>query len=130
MNSKLIMVLSSVFMGLIGLALSFVPSEILQTLGQAPNKTSTLILQLVGGVYFGFSVTNWMAKTILIGGIYARPLAIGNFSHFLIGAIALVKFSFADSDSLTYTYIVTIIYTLFAALFGYLLFKHPLKERN
>ena len=32
-----------------------------------------------------------MAKESLIGGIYNRPIAIGNFMHFAVGAMALIK---------------------------------------
>lgn len=76
------MTASSVFMGLIGIALSFMPNEFLEILGQMQNETLNLILQLTGALYFGFAMTNWMAKAVLIGGIYSRPLSIGNFSHF------------------------------------------------
>ena len=34
---------------------------------------------------------NWMAKGTLIGGIYNKPIAIGNFTHFTIGGLALIK---------------------------------------
>lgn len=130
MKTKLLMTSSSVFMGLLGLSLTFMPNEVIETLRQVSDKTSTLILQLTGAIYFGFAVTNWMAKGILIGGIYARPLAIGNFSNFLIASIALVKFLWQDSHPPTFPYILTILYILFAILFGYVLFRHPLKDNN
>jgi len=84
MNTKIIMTASSVFMGLIGIALIFLQSEVLKALGEMPNPTLNLTLQLLGALYFGFAMTNWMAKAVLMGGIYSRPLSIGNFSHFLI----------------------------------------------
>jgi hypothetical protein len=119
---------SSIFMGLLGLSLTFMPNEVIETLGQVSVKTSTLILQLTGALYFGFALTNWMAKGILIGGIYARPLAIGNFSHFLIAGIALVKFSLHDSNPPACVYILAILYTLFAISFGLVLLRHPIKD--
>lgn len=128
MNTKLLMTVSSVFMGFIGLALSFIPREVLEMLGQVPNEILTLILQLTGALYFGFAITNWMAKSVLIGGIYSRPLSIGNFSHFFILGLALVKTLFNGNISSTYIFIFTIIYVLFAILFGYILFTHPIKN--
>lgn len=130
MNSKLLMTASSVFMGLIGIALIFMPNEVLETLGLMPNETLTLILQLTGALYFGFAMTNWMAKAVLIGGIYSRPLSIGNFSHFFIAGLALVKISLNSDTSSTYIYGLTIIYVLFAILFGYVLFTHPIKKQT
>lgn len=128
MNTKLLMIASSIFMGLIGVALSFMPNEIVETLGPAPD--GTLILQLAGAIYFGFAMTNWMAKGVLIGGIYSRPLSIGNFSHFLIAGLALLKTYFNSNTSSIYIYVLTIIYVLFAISFGYLTFTHPLKTQN
>lgn len=130
MNTKLLMTASSVFMGLIGIAFSFMPNEIIKTLGQIPNETSTLTLQLAGALYFGFAMTNWMAKGVLIGGIYSRPLSIGNFTHFFIAGLALVKTSFNSNTSSTYIITLTIIYVVFAILFGYVTFTHPIKTQT
>lgn len=128
MNTKLLMTASAVFMGLIGIALSFMPDEVLGTLDQVPNPTLALILQLTGALYFGFAITNWMAKTVLIGGIYSRPLSIGNFSHFFIAGLALIKSSVNSNTSSTYIIILTIIYVIFAILFGYVFFTNPIKK--
>jgi hypothetical protein len=130
MNTKILMTASSVFMGLIGIALSFMQSEVLKALGQMPNHTLNLTLQLLGALYFGFAMTNWMAKTVLIGGIYSRPLSIGNFSHFLIAGLALVKASFNSNTTSIYIYGLTTIYVLFAILFGYVIFTHPVKNKK
>lgn len=125
MNSKLLMTGSAVFMGLIGIALIFLPDEVIKTLGQVSNNTSNLILQITGALYFGFAMTNWMAKSVLIGGIYARPLSIGNFAHFLIAALALVKVSLNGNIASPYIYVLTAFYLLFALLFGYVFITHP-----
>lgn len=117
-------------MGLLGIILSFMPNEVLETLGQAPSGTLILTLQLTGGLYFGFAMTNWMAKTVLIGGIYARPLSIGNFSHFFIAGLAFIKASLNSNTASTYTYILTLIYVLFAILFGYVFITHPIKKAD
>ena len=130
MNTKLLMIASAVFMGLIGIVLSFMPNEVLENIEQVPNPTLTLTLQMTGALYFGFAVTNWMAKTVLIGGIYSRPLSIGNFSHFLIAGLALIKSLINSNISSIYILILTIIYILFAILFGYVLFTHPIKNEK
>lgn len=130
MNTKLLMTTSSVFMGLIGITLILMPNEVLETFGHMPDETLTLTLQLTGALYFGFAMTNWMAKDVLIGGIYSRPLSIGNFSHFFIAGLALVKTSLNSNTTSTYTYGLTIIYVFFTILFGYVLFTHPIKNRT
>lgn len=130
MNTKLLMMASSVFMGLIGIVLSFMPTEILDTLGQLPNELFALVLQLTGALYFGFAMTNWMSKTALIGGIYSRPLSIGNFSHFLIAGLALVKAALYSSTVPNYIIALTILYVVFALLFGYVVYTHPIKNKT
>jgi len=43
---------------------------------------------------FGFAMINWTAKTSLLGWIYGRPIPIGNFAHYAIAALALLKIAF------------------------------------
>jgi len=124
MNSKNVMVASSVFTGLLGLAASFFPKEILNTFGLSQTETLTLFIQISGALYIGFAVMNWMAKTVLIGGIYARPLAMGNFAHFMIAAIALIK-SALNNSVLQYLWFGAILYSILAVLFGIVLFTNP-----
>jgi hypothetical protein len=122
MNTKLLMTVSALLMGATGILLIFIPQEISTYLEL--TGSGTILLQLFGALYFGFAMINWTGKANLIGGIYSRPLAIGNFTHFFIGAFALIKLASANS-SLTWIWIATIIYSLFAVLFGYIFFTAP-----
>ena len=128
MNSKYLMIASSVVMGLLGLAASFLPKELLTSVGISQNEALILLIQLGGALYIGFAMMNWMAKTVLIGGIYAKPLAMGNFVHFVIGALALLKGVMNDSIS-SYWWFIAIIYLLFAVFFGMVLFTSPVKKK-
>ncbi len=119
------MSLSALFLALAGTGLMFFPQEINTYIGIGPNKYIALIIQIMGGLYFGFAMINWMAKGVIIGGIYNRPIAIGNFAHFFIGAIALVKAISADANMPVAIWILTAIYALFAILFGILFNRHP-----
>lgn len=130
MNTKLLMIASAILMGLMGIAFSFMPGDILELLGQVPNKTLTLTLQLTGALYIGFAMTNWMAKTLLIGGIYARPLCAGNFFHFFIAGLTLVKASLNNNIFSVYILIVTIFYLIFSISFGYIFFTHPVIKQT
>ncbi|MEO6133503.1 MAG: hypothetical protein ABIP35_00025 [Ginsengibacter sp.] len=130
MNTKLLMTASAVVMGTLGIVASFMPNEILQTLGQTPTATLTLMIQIMGGLYFGFALTNWMAKSSLMGGIYAKPLSMGNFAHFGIGGIALIKAVINDSVSSKYILMLAIIYLLFAIAFGVVSFTNPKQTKN
>ena len=127
MNSKYLMMASSIVTGILGVAVSFFPQEISNALGLSSTGTINLFLQVTGALYIGFALMNWMAKTVLIGGIYARPLAMGNFAHFMIAGIALIKAAMNNSVSL-YLWIIAIIYLIFAVLFGIVLFTSPVKK--
>jgi hypothetical protein len=122
MNTKLLMTISAVVLGAIGTVLSFMPLEVSQWMNW-PSSTS-IVFQILGALYFGFAMLNWTAKANLIGGIYSRPVAIANFTHFLIGGLALIKWVFRETN-FTYMWVFAIMYLIFALLFGYVLFTNP-----
>jgi hypothetical protein len=76
------MTVSALFFGIIGVFLSFFSQEIANYLNFDTNLISILFLQILSSLYLGFGILNWMTKGNLIGGIYSRPLAIGNLMHF------------------------------------------------
>lgn len=126
MNTKILMSSSAITFGILGVVLSFLPQEINSLIGG--SATNTLFLQLMGALYIGFAMLNWTAKGNSIGGIYSRPLVIGNFSHFLIGALALSKES-SISNNIYLVYGGLIVYSIFALLFGFTLFTNPISKK-
>ena len=129
MNTKYLMISSSILMGFFGLFASFLPNEILNSIGLPSTILPTLLIQITGALYFGFALMNWMAKALLIGGIYSKPLCIGNFLHFTVAGLALVKATI-NNLSLTWVLVTAIIYSIFAILFGLVLFTSPIKKNN
>lgn len=125
MNTTFIMTASAVLLALIGLFLTFLPNELILYTGIGNSKPLQLILQLLGALYFGFALLNWMAKGSIIGGIYNRPIALANFTHFLIGGLAVVKALLKDT-TLPYTiWVLAFIYSTFAILFWLILYRQP-----
>ncbi|ARS37943.1 hypothetical protein CA264_18280 [Pontibacter actiniarum] len=116
------MTISAVTMGMAGVVLSFLPQEVSSSLGMP--ETAAVILQVLGALYFGFAMINWTAKANLIGGIYSKPVALGNLAHFVIGALALAKLTFKD-PSLSYLWVAALVYSVFAVLFAYVFFTTP-----
>jgi len=129
MNTKLLMVSSSIFMGFLGILFVFLPQEVLSFIGLKSNGMAPLFIQVLGALYFAFAMINWMVRVILIGGIYNRPVAVGNFLHFLMGTLVLVKGILGVQFSIVFL-IACIIYSTFAILFGIILFNHPIKVEN
>jgi hypothetical protein len=128
MNTRILMQASAACMGITGVTTSFLPQEILARAGSAPEVLPVIALQVVGALYLGFAMLNWMARGNLIGGIYSRPVALGNFAHFAICASVLAKAAMHAQWALEAT-IAAAIYAVFAALFGWVLFTHPADPR-
>jgi hypothetical protein len=114
---------SAVMLGALGAAATFLPREILVHAGAAPMGPSMVLVQLAGALYLGFAMLNWMAQGNIIGGIYSRPVAIGNLAHFTIGGLGLIKFLIAGPNSIELM-VGAAAYAGFAALFAYLVFGY------
>lgn len=114
MNTKVLLAASAIVLGAAGIAATFAPQELAAAL-RFP-AAAALLIQLLGAVYFGFAMTNWMAKGSAIGGIYNRPLLVGNIAHWFIGTMALLRAG---------AYAPAAVYAVFAVGFGSLLFTSP-----
>ena len=125
MKTKLLMISSCIFLGALGITFTFIPDEIISGLSVTPNPISILSLQLLGALYLGFAMLNWMAKGSLIGGIYNRPIAIGNFMHFAVGALALIKIITKIHTHSEIIIFLTVFYVIFALLFAYVFKTNP-----
>jgi hypothetical protein len=122
MNTKLLMTVTSVVLGLAGLFLLFAPDTLLTALGLPLTAPLPLLTQLGGSAYLGFALMDWTAKESVIGGIYGRALTFGNFVHFAVGTLVLLRYLFSSAAPAVIA--ATVIYAIFAALFGYLVFRH------
>ena len=130
MNTKLLMTLSAMILALIGISLIFLPNEILDYLELSVSETLQLLMQIIGSLYFALAILNWMSKGSIIGGIYNRPIAMANLTHFVIAGLALIKGILAN-PSLSYViWSIAIIYSIFAIFFGIVAFRHPVSENN
>lgn len=121
MNSRLLMTISALLFLAVGILFSFAPGEVVAFLDWNPE--STILFQLAGAMYFGFGMINWTAKANLIGGIYGRPIALGNFTHAMIAALALAKIALKSANTVVFLFAAG--YIVLAILFGYIFFTHP-----
>jgi len=113
-STRIVMVGSSIVLGVAGVILLFVPLETLAILGF--TDANELTGQLLGSLYLGFAAANWTARGSMIGGIYARPLSIANFVHFVVGGTVLAKGISAATFNAGYISLV-LVYLAFAVLF-------------
>lgn len=128
MNTKLLMSLSALFMAGLGIVASFLPQEIAAHFGTRPDVHVVLVIQIGGALYLAFAILNWMAKAVLIGGIYSRPVALGNFLHFAVVAIILLK-ALAGGYRANEIIAGAAIYSLFGVWFGLVLFANPIPPK-
>lgn len=128
MNTKLLMSASSLFMGIVGIVFLFLPVELLNYAELTPSFIHTLFIQIFGGLYLGFALMNWMGRGNLIGGIYSKPVAMGNFTHFFIGGITLIKVAFSYPE-MPLLWIIATIYGTFGTLFALVAFGNPFSKK-
>lgn len=128
MNTKILMAASALVMFVAGAAALFAPHELLAALGAPATGVLPSLLQLHAAVLLGFAMTNWMARESAIGGIYNRPLLIGNVMHFAAGALTLLRLVAANRA--VAVIVLTIVYAMFAIGFGMLMFRSPVATQR
>jgi hypothetical protein len=126
-KTTILMTLSAALMFALGVVLTFLPQETLTYLGGEPLEPLVLLLQVTGALYLGFAMLNWMARATILGGIYNRPIVLGNFLHFAAVAAALLK-AVAGGQRNEVVLAAALGYTVFAAWFGFILFSHPRQQ--
>ena len=129
MNTRWLMRASAVSLGLIGIAASFLPKEILSAAGAPELPMLAVGIQLLGAAYVGLAMLNWMAQANLIGGIYGRPVAVCNLTNFAIGFLALAKTATLTPPNFPII-ILTGYFGVFAALFALVLRTHPARAEE
>jgi hypothetical protein len=122
MNTKILMTSSSIILGLAGIFALFAPDVLLSTQEAAVTGTMSVMIQLMGALYFSFALMNWTAKDSAIGGIYARPVSLANFSHFFAGTLLLAKVQLSNKLNL-FIVAALIVYAVYALCFYWLVFR-------
>lgn len=128
MNTKLIMTLTAIVLAIMGLVLSFAPEMLMRLLDLGRSPGIALILQLLGGAYCAFALLNWMAKGALIGGIYNKPIAMGNLAHFIIAGLALTKAVLHNPQLPGVFSIMAGCFVILACIFGVISSRHPVQK--
>lgn len=125
------MLSSASFNGIMGVIFSFFPEEVLALFRQPPSQFTALAFQVLGALFLGFAMMNYTAKKAVLGGIYNRPLQMGNTVYYFITAITLIKYMAGQSLMISPAlWVVSLTYILLAVSFLKLLFSSPVKEAN
>lgn len=129
MFTRALLLSSALFMVLLGTMGTFAPAEVLILSGIDPLPSTVILFQIMGGLYLGFAVLNWMNRSSPIGGIYGKPLATANLMHFMVVGLMLVKEVF-QGDAGNGLMILSVLYALFAVGFASTLFRDPLSGKG
>ena len=112
----------SLILGLAGIFALFAPDVLLAMLGVPMANPLSVLIQLMGALYFSMALMNWTAKDSAIGGIYARPVSLANFVHFFIGTLLLAKYVLSSEFNVSIV-LMLVVYAIFAILFYWLVFR-------
>jgi hypothetical protein len=121
MKTRALMAASAIFLAVLGVAALFAPDEILRAASIPSSPFLSPLVQLCAALLLGFAMTNWMVKGSRVGGIYNRPIALGNLLHFAVGAITIDRFALRGHEAWPMLALAAI-YTLFAVGFGVVVF--------
>jgi hypothetical protein len=124
MRTKHLLSASALVLGMPGLFLLFAPDLALSALGGSPDPTGQLFVQVAGGMCIALGVNNWMARGSVIGGIYVRPLLMGNLCAFATAGLSLLNAPKPLSGHPVLLVIAAVLLLCFVA-FGRLMFIHP-----
>ncbi len=131
MNTKYLLTSSAIFLGILGFVLTFMPQEVSHFFLKNDSLENVLFLQLLGALYLGFAIQNWFVKGSLIGGIYNKPILMGNIIHFTIGFFSLLKSDLVLLiNEIDISIVILIMYAMFTISFFLVTFSAVKKLEN
>ena len=107
-----------------GFALLFGPDAVLPAIAPGMPAESWWLGQLLAAAWLAVAAQNWLQRSVIIGGIYARPLVYSNFVLYLISALSLVRVLVTPSAP-RWLWVVAVLATLFAIVYSALLLRGP-----
>ena len=130
MPGRFILTFSAIILFVAGGATLFAPDELARALDPLTSRGLAVIIQLVGSGFLGFGLINWMSRRNRIGGIYARPLGMGNLMLFATAALTLGRAAAADKIPLAGIGVCALLAAV-AASFAWLVFAYdPVSEET
>jgi hypothetical protein len=124
--TRLLMSASALVLGVLGVVALFAPDAVLGRLGGPVSSGPVLLVQVLGALYAGFAALNWMTRGTIVGGIYSRPVVIGNLTHFMVAGLAMLRV-LGETPSAWALWLLTATYATFAALFAIVMMRHPVR---
>ncbi|PIQ63498.1 MAG: hypothetical protein COV99_02445 [Bacteroidetes bacterium CG12_big_fil_rev_8_21_14_0_65_60_17] len=89
MKPTLATVPAAVVLSLTGIVTLFAPEILLSNILGTADATHPLV-SMLGGLMLAFGYMNWMGRNAILGGIYGKPLVMGNLLHGIVGTTSLL----------------------------------------
>ncbi len=119
--------LSAILLLLGGLALLFASDTILPRLIPSFPAAGAWLGQVLAATWLAIATLNWLSRSVLLGGIYGRPVVLTNAVLYFITAIVLLKIvTWAAAPAALW--LVVVLTVLLAGAYGWLLFRGPLER--
>jgi hypothetical protein len=123
------MALSAALLGAVGGALLFAPLDTAPWLALGSARDNEATLQLLGSALFAFAMMDWQGRSAIYGGIYGRPIAMGNLFVAVFLALGLGQAQLArplpSPVPTAPGWIVSVLFVGLAVAFGGVLFNRP-----
>jgi hypothetical protein len=110
-----------------GLALLFAADDILPRLIPAFPAAGAWLGQLLAAAWLAVAMLNWLSQSLLLGGIYGRPVVLTNAVLYFVGAMVLLKIV-TRSNGPAAVGLLVVPFVFFSAVYAWLLFRGPLER--
>ena len=108
-----------------GIALLFAPDVILPRLIPAFPAAGAWLGQLLAAAWLSVATLNCLSQSLLLGGIYGRPVVLTNAVLYVVAAMTLLKIV-TRSSAPAAIWLLVVPIMLFAGVYAWLLFRGPL----
>ncbi len=110
-----------------GLTLLFASDAILPRLVPAFPAAGAWLGQVLAAALLAIGSLNWLSRSVLLSGIYGRPVVLTNAVFYFITAMVLLKV-ITWRDNPAALWLVVALTVLLAGAYGWLLFRGPLER--
>lgn len=123
--SKIVLISSAVLNAIIGILITFAPQETGQFIGTTEmNNADLALMQILGSALVGIAIINFMSRGATVGGIYGKPIQLGNLVFHLATGLGLLKYVFSSESWIIFG-IPALLYLILTAGFIKLNFTSP-----
>jgi hypothetical protein len=124
LRSAAVSTISAIVLFLGGIAFLFAADVILPILASDIPPSATWVGELIAAGWLGMAAVNWLSRGLVIGGVYGRPVVIGNLVIYFVTAMVLIRVTLGDGG-LRLAGGLAIPALLLAGVYSWLLFRGP-----